>query len=364
MKNFSARPAFDPAAINNPQTRDYVAPKSAGSAVVRAQILLDRAHFSPGEIDGRYGDTLRGAVLGYQIFHHLTPTGIVDPETWKLLNADTAPALVPYVITAEEEAGPFRPVPRNIMEQAKLTALGYSSPAEELGERFHISPGLLGELNPTARLDTAGQQLMVPNVQRAYGQARGVRVLVSRSARTAAFADNGSLLAQYPATTASVHDPLPVGNRVITEVRQNPWFNYNPALFWDARPGDARVRIPPGPNNPVGVAWIGLSKAHFGIHGTPNPASVGHAESHGCIRLTNWDAEELSQMVAPGVPAILMEQLCGRAFCYFLPVLLQAPRRCTCGCGQAECSRLTWRACGRKTRRRRPPRPTGLSPRL
>lgn len=307
-KNFSSRPAFDPATINNPQTRDYVATKSAGSAVVRAQILLDRAHFSPGEIDGRYGDNLRVAVLGYQIFHHLTSTGIVDPETWKLLNADTAPALVPYVITPEDEAGPFQLVPRSMMEQAKMTALGYSSPAEELGERFHISPGLLGELNPTARLDRAGQQLMVPNVQRAYGQAHAARVLVSKNARTAAaFADNGSLLAQYPATTGSVHDPLPVGTWVITEVRQNPWFNYNPALFWDARPGDARVRIPPGPNNPVGVVWIGLSKAHFGIHGTPNPSSVGHAESHGCIRLTNWDAEELSRSVAPGVPAILME---------------------------------------------------------
>ena len=307
MKNIPP-PSFDPAMINNPDTKDYIAPNSAGSAVVRAQILLDRAHFSPGEIDGHYGDNLRVAIIGYQMFHQVPPTGIIDPNTWKLLNADLAPALVPYVITPEDEAGPFEPVPKSMMEQAKMQYLGYASPAEELGERFHTNPELLQKLNPNARLDQPGQQLMVANVQRAYGQVHAGRVLVSKSARTvAAFADDGSVLAQYPATMGSVHDPLPIGNWVITEVRQNPWFNYNPALFWDAKPGDAKARIRPGPNNPVGVVWIGLSKEHYGIHGTPNPSAIGHAESHGCIRLTNWDAEELSQMVRKGTPAILIE---------------------------------------------------------
>lgn len=135
-----------------------------------------------------------------------------------------------------------------MMEQAEMKSLWYSSPAEELGERFHINPELLQKLNPNARLDEARQQLMVPNVQRAYGQVHAAKVLVSKNARTvAAFADDGSLLAQYPATIGSVHDPLPVGNWVITEVRQNPWFNYNPALFWDPKPGDAKARIRPGP---------------------------------------------------------------------------------------------------------------------
>ncbi len=217
MKNIPPPPSFDVAAINNAATRDYVEPNSAGSAVARAQILLDRAHFSPGEIDGHYGDNLRVAIIGYQMFHQLPPTGIVDPNTWKLLSADTAPALVPYVITPEDEAGPFQPVPKSMMEQAKMKSLGYTSPAEELGERFHINPDLLQKLNPNAHLDQAGQQLMVSNVLRPYGQTHASRVLVSKNARTvAAFADDGSLLAQYPATMGSIHDPLPIGTWVIT----------------------------------------------------------------------------------------------------------------------------------------------------
>jgi lipoprotein-anchoring transpeptidase ErfK/SrfK len=307
MKNLPP-PVFDVTAINNPQTQDYVAPGSAGAAVVRAQILLDRAHFSPGQIDGRYGDNLKVAILGYQLFHQLPPTGIIDPAAWKLLNADTAPVLIPYAITPQDEAGPFQPIPKSMMQQAKLDYLGYASPAEELGERFHISPDLLRKLNPDANLDQAGQSLMVPNVQRAYGQVHAAKVIVSQNARTvAALAEDGTLLAQYPATMGSEHDPLPIGTWTVVEIRQNPWFNYNPALFWDAKPGDAKARLRPGPNNPVGVVWIGLSKEHYGIHGTPEPSNIGHTTSHGCIRLTNWDAEELSQMLRKGVPAVLVE---------------------------------------------------------
>jgi lipoprotein-anchoring transpeptidase ErfK/SrfK len=307
MKNLPP-PVFDVTAINNPQTQDYVAPGSAGAAVVRAQILLDRAHFSPGQIDGRYGDNLKVAILGYQLFHQLPPTGIIDPAAWKLLNADTAPVLIPYAITPQDEAGPFQPIPKSMMQQAKLDYLGYASPAEELGERFHISPDLLRKLNPDANLDQAGQSLMVPNVQRAYGQVHAAKVIVSQNARTvAALAEDGTLLAQYPATIGSEHDPLPIGDWTVVEIRQNPWFNYNPALFWDAKPGDAKARLRPGPNNPVGVVWIGLSKEHYGIHGTPEPSNIGHTTSHGCIRLTNWDAEELSQMLRKGVPAVLVE---------------------------------------------------------
>jgi lipoprotein-anchoring transpeptidase ErfK/SrfK len=307
MKNLPP-PVFDVTAINNPQTQDYVAPGSAGAAVVRAQILLDRAHFSPGQIDGRYGDNLKVAILGYQLFHQLPPTGIIDPAAWKLLNADTAPVLIPYAITPQDEAGRFQPIPKSMMQQAKLDYLGYASPAEELGERFHISPDLLRKLNPDANLDQAGQSLMVPNVQRAYGQVHAAKVIVSQNARTvAALAEDGTLLAQYPATIGSEHDPLPIGDWTVVEIRQNPWFNYNPALFWDAKPGDAKARLRPGPNNPVGVVWIGLSKEHYGIHGTPEPSNIGHTTSHGCIRLTNWDAEELSQMLRKGVPAVLVE---------------------------------------------------------
>lgn len=300
-------PSFDAGAVNNPQTQDEVRPDSAGSAVVRAQILLDRAHFSPGEIDGHYGDNLRVAISGYQASRKLNVTGTVDQSTWQALNADNAPALVPYAITWQDEAGPFQRIPKDMMAQAKLTTLGYESPQDELGERFHINPKLLAQLNPDKDLAKSGEQIQVPNVMR-ENLTPAARVVVSKHNRTVtAYADDGALLAQYPATMGSVHDPLPLGEWKILGVQQNPAFHYNPNLFWDANPKDSKATIRPGPRNPVGVVWISLSKEHYGIHGTPEPSHIGHTESHGCIRLTNWDAEELSKMVKPGTPAILEE---------------------------------------------------------
>ena len=300
-------PSFDVSAVNDTQTRDVVQPDTSGSAVVRLQILLDRAHYSPGEIDGFYGDNLRRALVGYQKAHAKQTTGTGDADTWGSLSSDAAPALVQYTITSKDVAGPFETVPTDIMEQAKLKSLGYQSPEEELGERFHINPVLLAKLNPGKDLTKAGEQIMVPNVDRSYTPAATL-VVVSKSDRTVtAMGADGTVQAQYPATIGSEHDPLPIGEWKITGVQQNPVFYYNPNLFWDAKPEDAKAKIPAGPNNPVGVVWIALSKEHYGIHGTAEPGKIGHTESHGCIRLTNWDAEDLSKMVKPGVRAILEE---------------------------------------------------------
>ncbi len=302
-----AKPAYEGAAIDNPATRDEVAPNAKGSAVVRAQILLDRAHFSPGEIDGQFGDNLRVAIAGYQSARKLPVTSIVDENTWTALNADSTLALTQYTITAEDLADDFEKIPSDMMQQAKLKSLGYQSIEEKLGERFHINPLLLAKLNPGKDFKKAGEQIQVPNVQR-DSTAPAARVVVSKSKRTVtALTADGTMLAQYPATMGSEHDPLPIGDWKITGVQQNPVFNYNPDLFWDAKPDQSKARIPAGPNNPVGVVWIALSKEHYGIHGTPSPNSIGHTESHGCIRLTNWDAKELSLMVKPGVPAIFEE---------------------------------------------------------
>jgi lipoprotein-anchoring transpeptidase ErfK/SrfK len=299
--------SYDVAAINDPQNHEPVSPDSAGSAVIRTQILLDRAHFSPGEIDGRWGDNLRVGIVGYQGARMLNSSGIVDDDTWKALDADSAPALVPYTITPDDVTGPFIKIPHDMMAQAKLKSLGYQSAVEKLGERFHISPTLLARLNPGKTLSKAGQVIMVPDVAREY-VVPADKVVVSKNNRTvSAYGADGMLLVQYPATMGSEHDPLPIGDWKITEVDHYPWFHYNPALFWDAKAKDAKAKIPPGPNNPVGVVWIGLSKEHYGIHGSPEPSRIGHTESHGCIRLTNWDAEELSKMVKVGTPAILQE---------------------------------------------------------
>ena len=130
------------------------------------------------------------------------------------------------------------------------------------------------------------------------GQPHVAKVVVDKSDGTLKGYDSGGqLLAEFTVTTGSQHDPLPIGNWGITGVDHNPYFNYNPKLFWDADASDTKERLPPGPNGPVGVVWIDLTKAHYGIHGTPEPETIGRTESHGCVRLTNWDAARLAQMV-------------------------------------------------------------------
>ena len=284
-----------------------VRPGAQGPRVLRAQILLDRARFSPGEIDGRYGDDLGVAIRSFQDVHGLKVTGIIDPETWKLLNADKRPLTRRYAITALDLKGPFVPIPADVQEQAKMKYLGYESPEEELGERFHCSPKLLGEMNPGKHLDRAGESIEVPNVV-PHRPLRVVRVVVSKAKRTVtAYGLRDKVLAVYPATIGGEHDPLPIGDWKIVSVDQDPWFNYDPIHFWNASPDDAAAKLPPGPNNPAGRVWMGLSKPHYGIHGTPDPGHIRHGESAGCIRLTNWDAEDLSHMVRRGTPAILTE---------------------------------------------------------
>jgi len=303
----AAPPSRVAQAIENRSDTGDVRPGTAEARVVRAQILLDRARFSPGQIDGRYGDDLGVAVKGYQEAHHLNPDGIIGTEMWRALDTDKRPLLTTYTITAADLKGPFGPIPQDVQEQARMKWMGYESAAEELAERFHMSPRLLSELNPGKDLEKAGTVITVPAVQRAPAR-RAVRVVVSKSKRTVtAYGARDTVLAQYPATMGGEHDPLPIGHWTITVVQHNPWFNYDPAHFWNASADEATAKLPPGPKNPAGVVWMGLSKPHYGIHGTPDPGRIRHGESYGCIRLTNWDANDLSRMVVRGTPAILEE---------------------------------------------------------
>jgi lipoprotein-anchoring transpeptidase ErfK/SrfK len=301
-------PRLDFDAVNNPATASLVTRGRSGSATLRAQVLLDRARFSPGEIDAACATNMEKAVAGFQKARGVQPTGVVDPGTWKVLNTDTAPVLVHYTITAREVAGPFQEIPSDMKEKAKLPALGYANALEEIAEKFHSSPKLLTRLNPGKAFDKPGEEIVVPSVRSGDAPPRAAKVVVSRSELTVtAYDANDKPLAQYPATMGSEHDPLPIGNWKINGVSKNPPFHYNPDLFWDADAKDEKATIKPGPNNPVGIVWIDLSRSHYGIHGTPEPSTIGKTQSHGCIRLTNWDAMELSEMVAPGTPAILQE---------------------------------------------------------
>ena len=298
---------FDPAEINNPALQPLLDKGARGSAALRLQILLDRSHFSPGEIDGGYGENTQRAVAAFQASRSIPAEPRVGPATWNLLNQGQAAALAQYRIGNDDVAGPFEKIPEDMLEKAKLKHLGYSSPLEEISEKFHASPKLLQTLNPGKAFDKEGEEILVPAVATAPPPA-GASISVVKSDESVVVQDAaGKLLARYPATLGSEHDPLPIGTFKVVGVQKNPVFHYNADLFWDADEKHAKATIPAGPNNPVGVVWIDLSKAHYGIHGSPEPSTIGKTTSHGCIRLTNWDAWELSQVVGVGTPVTMRE---------------------------------------------------------
>lgn len=278
---------------------------------VQRQVMLDRAGYSPGEIDGSMGTSTKRALEAF------TKSG----GTADALPAD---AITTYKITDADAAGPFTPdLPTDMVEKSKLKALGYKDLLEALGERFHASPTLLKRMNPGAKF-AAGDEIKVPNVSdtvQPVGPPRGrqsdagsptspavTTVTVRKGTSDLTVTDGtGRTLMYAPVTTGSEHDPLPLGEWKVNGVHKNPTFHYNPKLFWDADPKHAKALIPPGPNNPVGVMWVDISRPHYGLHGTPEPATVGKTSSHGCVRLTNWDALKLATLVRPGTKVVFAE---------------------------------------------------------
>jgi lipoprotein-anchoring transpeptidase ErfK/SrfK len=289
--------AFDPAATT---------PEAKQAYLTRAQVLLDRAHFSPGVIDGREGSNLTLAISAFQEARRLTVDGRLSPAVWDALVADAGPALTDYVIAPEDVAGPFTPdIPKDDYEaMAKLPALGYGSPLEALAEKFHMDEPLLQALNPGVDFSRAGTTIIVAALGPDGLDGKVTRIEIDNARGVLkAYADGDRLLAVYPATVGSTERPAPVGEWAVNTVAPRPTYTYDPSRLTFGKP-TGKLTIKPGPNNPVGSTWIDLTKDTYGIHGTPDPKLVNKRASHGCVRLTNWDAAELGAAVQKGAKVV------------------------------------------------------------
>ena len=303
---------MDAASINNAAFETSKLPKEGkiDPLVIKTQILLDRARFSPGEIDGKIGENAQKALKAFAEAKGLKSNQPLTPEVWKALAGTSSDAVVTeYKISNDDIKGPFlERLPSKMEDMRHLKALGYTSAREALAEKFHMSEALLDALNPKKKFDQAGESILVVNVLGNDAKLKVDRIEVDKSRQTVkAFASSDELVAFFPATVGSKEKPTPSGTLKVVSVDANPNYRYNPDYKFKGVRSKQVFTIKPGPNNPAGSFWIGLSAEGYGIHGTSNPSTVSKTKSHGCVRLTNWDAGLLGRNVKKGTVVTFVE---------------------------------------------------------
>ncbi|WP_206456074.1 L,D-transpeptidase family protein [Aurantimonas marina] len=295
------------AAIGTAHFVDWQARQGARSGgapdpfLIRLQVLLGRAHASPGVIDGMPGDNTDKAVRAYELMRGLPEDGRIDADVWTVLAVDEGEAMQIYTITKEDVAGRYvASIPEDYGERAGMEWLGYRDPAEMLAEKFHMDEDLLKLLNPSADFAKAGTTILVADPGEAP-TTKVARIVVDKAAgRLVAYDDQDQIVLANPATIGSTATPSPSGTMTVNALAPEPTYSYNPKINFQQGENSEPLTLPPGPNGPVGSMWIDLSKPTYGIHGTPEPSQISKSNSNGCVRLTNWDAEALSKLVEPG----------------------------------------------------------------
>lgn len=274
----------------------------------RAQVLLNRQHASPGAIDGTAGKNMLKAISSFQVMKGLPVSGQLNAETWAALqDGQAGDAFISYTLTQADLDGPYaESIPHDYALQAKMKGLYYTRVTEMLGERFHMDETFLKKLNPEATFKKVGENIIVANPRSPLTTPVSLIIAHKGAKQVYAFDRAGKMIATFPATIGSTDTPSPKGTYKVKAVSPKPWYGYNPKNFIQGK-NLQPLNLPPGPNNPVGLMWIALSKPSFGIHGTPEPSLISKTASHGCIRLTNWDAISLSEQVKPGVTVKFME---------------------------------------------------------
>lgn len=308
-------PAAASAEISAEEVEKATSFSAAGEAIdpalIRLQVLLDRSRFSPGVIDGLHGDNVAKAIRAYEQANGLDADGKPDEALLsKLTSEDEEPVLTRYTITSEDVDGPFLDsVPEKLEDMAKLDSLSYTSPRELLAEKFHMDEDLLEALNPGVDFAKAGAEITVAKVGQREAKETVTRIEVDKAMGALfAYGEGGELTAFYPATIGSGDMPSPTGTHEVRAVASNPKYYYDPEkLNFSGVEAEGLLEIAAGPNNPVGSVWIDLTKETYGIHGTPEPSLIAKSQSHGCVRLTNWDAEELSKMVKKGTSVTFLD---------------------------------------------------------